>query len=84
MAQIKLRAKLDRVPETGQPNVLFIMPDGMEARKTLLPKHKIRDKHNDKSKRIEQRIMGVEVVCGPIHNTFIFVCDDLAASQRRT
>jgi hypothetical protein len=78
MAVRKVKARIDRVSTTGQPMALFLNPDGMEARKTNLPKFFIKTKLGDGLKLIEQRVMGVEVVCGDLHCTFIFLCDDLA------
>jgi hypothetical protein len=63
---------------TGQPRYLFLNPDGMESRKTSLPKFYIKTKLCDKAKLIEQRLMGVDVVCGPLRCTLCFICDNMA------
>jgi hypothetical protein len=78
MALRKLSARIDCIEGTGQPKFLFINPDGMEARKTNLPKVYIKTKHSESGKVIEQRLMGVEVVCGPLHCTLCFICDNMA------
>jgi hypothetical protein len=65
---------------TGQPLKVFIDADGMTESRTVSPK----DKRNTKGAVIEvgsiaNRVMGVEVICGPINTTFLYYTGDFTS-----
>lgn len=62
------------VDSKGRPLALFICPDGMTDRRTRVPKeHKDNERHGKEQKYLTNRIMGVDVVCGPKIDTKILL-----------
>jgi hypothetical protein len=68
---------------TQQPLEFLIMSDGMTERKGNLPRWLHANK-KQKAAVIGNRIIGVEVCCGPIHGIFVYHCDDLIPGGAET
>lgn len=57
-------------PETNQPLSFFIMMDAISNCKTELPRKKPKDHIIGHDGRVANRLMGVEVTCGPVQGIF--------------
>lgn len=63
---------------TGQPKTCLLFADGMTVVKGDTPRRGIRQsKAETSASHITSRIIGVEVHCGPIHGTMLYIMDNL-------
>lgn len=63
--------------ERGQPKMALIFSDGMTIFTTNTPKMYKKKSKGEPAKKIESRIIGVEVVCGDIDTMFIYYTDNM-------
>ncbi|KAJ1384711.1 hypothetical protein B484DRAFT_410710 [Ochromonadaceae sp. CCMP2298] len=73
------KAECRKLDAAGQPIKAFIFSDGFTIQKCNLPKEgKLR--HSQASRKpLESRVVGVEVICGPIDEVFVYYTDNLVA-----
>jgi hypothetical protein len=64
----------------GQPKGLYMCPDGMTERRTDLPReHSDTERHGKETRYFTNRVIGVDVVCGPnVVTKMLFHLDKLA------
>ena len=63
--------------EQGQPKMALLFSDGMTIYTTNTPKLYKTNSKGGLTKKIESRIIGVEVVCGDIDTMFIYYTDNM-------
>jgi hypothetical protein len=69
--------KAREIDEVGQPKSALLFSDGFTEQKGETPKWG-RNSHGSRYKTtISSRVIGVEVVCGPIHENFVYYTDNL-------
>jgi hypothetical protein len=61
--------------ELGEPTCWFVEADGMSMFKTMAPK--LQKERTDPYPRMENRLIGARIVCGPIDEYIGITCSDL-------
>jgi hypothetical protein len=74
----KLRCK--ELNQFGQPICGMIFSDGMTTMSGNTPKVGIDHHSSPKSTYMQSRVIGVEVICGPIDTVFLYLTDNMVHS----
>lgn len=77
-----------KTDDTGQPLALLIFPDGMTTSRGDVPLIKSAAGNEQKSDKqgdhVENRVIGVEYVCGPYHGTVLFTSNNFIPGGANT
>ena len=76
----KNKLKCKELDQFGQPIYGMIFSDGMTSMSGNTPKIGKNHHSSPKSTYMVSRVIGVEVVCGPIDTVFLYLTDNMVSS----
>jgi hypothetical protein len=73
---------------TGQPKALFFFVDGMTESRGDIPRFAAENgreaKNDQNAKHVSNRVLGCEVICGPLNRYIFYTTDNMTANGSNT